>query len=77
MYAGLTRRLRDNPTDMQADAALGEASAAVFAVDYLPDMDEYDLAAVGRVTRRLLGALGADEALEDGSATRQKVCAGS
>ena len=50
---------------MQADAALGEASAAVFAVDYLPDMDEYDLAAVGRVTRRLLGALGADEALED------------
>jgi hypothetical protein len=59
------KRLRDNPTDMQADAALGEASAAVFAVDYLPDMDEYDLAAVGRVTRRLLGALGADEALED------------
>jgi hypothetical protein len=59
------KRLRDNPTDMQADAALGEASAAVFAVDYLPNMDEYDLAAVGRVTRRLLGALGADEALED------------
>ncbi len=59
------KRLRDNPTDMQADAALGEASAAVFAVDYLPDMDEYDLAAVGRVTRRLLGALGADEALDD------------
>jgi plasmid stabilization system protein ParE len=59
------KRLRDNPTDMQADAALGEASAAVFSVDYLPEMDEYDLAAVGRVTRRLLGALGADEALED------------
>ena len=59
------KRLRDDPTDMQADAALGEASAAVFAVDYLPDMDEDDLAAVGRVTRRLLGALGADEALED------------
>jgi hypothetical protein len=59
------KRLRDNPTDMHADAALGEASAAVFAVDYLPEMDEYDLAAVGRVTRRLLGALGADEALED------------
>jgi hypothetical protein len=64
LYAA-AKRLRDNPTDMQADAALGEASAAVFAVDYLPDMDEYDLAAVGRVTRRLLGALGADEALED------------
>ena len=59
------KRLRDDPTDMQADAALGEASAAVFAVDYLPDMDEDHLAAVGRVTRRLLGALGADEALED------------
>jgi plasmid stabilization system protein ParE len=59
------KRLRDNPTDMQADAALGEASAAVFSVDYLPDLDEYDLAAVGRVTRRLLGALGADEALDD------------
>ena len=37
----------------------------MFAVDYLPDMDEDHLAAVGRVTRRLLGALGADEALED------------
>ena len=59
------KRLRDDPTDMQADAALSEASVAVFAVDYLPDMDEDDLAAVGRVTRRLLGALGADEALED------------
>ncbi|HTW10821.1 MAG TPA: hypothetical protein VME46_25200 [Acidimicrobiales bacterium] len=59
------RRLRDDPTDMQADAALGEASAAVFAVDYLPDLDEADMAAVGRVTRRLLGALGSDEALEN------------
>ena len=59
------RHLSDDPTDMQADVALGEASAAVFAVDYLPDLDEAQLAAVGRVTRRLLGALGADEALED------------
>ena len=50
---------------MQADVALGESSAAVFAADSLPDLDEDQLAAVGRVTRRLLGALGADEALED------------
>ncbi|HTV11786.1 MAG TPA: hypothetical protein VME20_07975 [Acidimicrobiales bacterium] len=58
------KMLRDDPTDMQADVALGEASGAVFAVDYLPDLDEAHMAAVGRVTRRLLGALGADEALE-------------
>jgi hypothetical protein len=59
------RRLRDDPTDMQADAALGEASAGVFTVDYLPDLDEAQMAAVGRVTRRLLGALGSEDALED------------
>ncbi|MGH9104952.1 MAG: hypothetical protein ACRDZX_03785, partial [Acidimicrobiales bacterium] len=58
------RRLRDDPTDMQADVALGEASAALFTVDYLPGLDDAGMAAVGRVTRRLLGALGADEALE-------------
>ena len=46
-------------------ARVSEASVAVFAVDYLPELDEDHLAAVGRVTRRLLGALGADEALED------------
>jgi hypothetical protein len=59
------KRLRDDPTDMLADAALSEASVAVFALDYIPGMDDDYLAAVGRVTRRLLGALGADEALED------------
>jgi hypothetical protein len=59
------RQLREDPTDMQADVALAEASAAVFAVDLLPSLDEAHMAAVGRVTRRLLGALGADEALED------------
>jgi hypothetical protein len=59
------KRLRDDPTDMTADAALSEASVSVFALDYIPGMDEDHLAAVGRVTRRLLGALGADEALED------------
>lgn len=56
--------LRKDPTDMQADVDLAQASAAVFAVDYLPDLDEAHMAAIGRVTRRLLGALGADEALE-------------
>jgi hypothetical protein len=59
------KRLSDDPTDMTADAALSEASVAVFALDYIRGMDEDHLAAVGRVTRRLLGALGADEALED------------
>lgn len=59
------RRLRDDPTDMQADGALSEASALLFAADRLPGTDEAHLAALGRVTRRLLGALGADEALED------------
>ncbi|HTT87977.1 MAG TPA: hypothetical protein VMF65_00375 [Acidimicrobiales bacterium] len=59
------RRLRDDPTDMLADAALSEASVAVFSLDYIPGMDADHLAAVGRVTRRLLGALGADEALDD------------
>ena len=39
--------LRTDPTDMQADVALGESSAAVFAVDFLPDLDEEQLAAVG------------------------------
>jgi hypothetical protein len=58
-------RLRQDPTDMSADVALGEASAAVFTLDYVPGLDDEHLAAVGRVTRRLLGALGADEALED------------
>ena len=62
---GAAKVLREDPTDMQADVALGESSAAVFAADSLPDLDEDQLAAVGRVTRRLLGALGADEALED------------
>lgn len=57
-------RLREDPTDMQADFALAEASGAVFSLDYLPGADADHLAAVGRVTRRLLGALGSDDALE-------------
>lgn len=59
------RRLRADPTDMQADADVAEASATVFMVDGYPDADDATWAAIGRVTRRLLSALGADEALED------------
>lgn len=58
------KSLREDPTDMQADFALAEASAAIFSLDYLPGADEDLLAGVGRVTRRLLGALGSDDALE-------------
>jgi hypothetical protein len=58
-------RLRRDPTDMLADADVAEASAAVFMVDRFGDADVETWAAVGRVTRRLLSALGADDALED------------
>ncbi|MHB1535375.1 MAG: hypothetical protein ACYC1D_12360 [Acidimicrobiales bacterium] len=57
-------RLREDPTDMQADANVAEASAVVFLVDEVPGVDPDGWAAVGRVTRGLLAALGADEALE-------------
>jgi hypothetical protein len=63
LYAA-ANRLRENPTDMEADFAVGEASAALFALDDLPRTDPDTLAAIGRVTRRLLGALGAEEAME-------------
>ncbi len=58
-------RLREDPTDMHADADVAEASATVFMVDGYSGADEATWAAVGRVTRRLLSALSADEALED------------
>ncbi len=50
---------------MHADADVAEASTAVFMTDGFHGADAETWAAVGRVTRRLLGALGADEALED------------
>ena len=50
--------LRTDPTDMQADGDVAEASAGVFADDDAVDIDEDTWAAIGRVTRRLLGALG-------------------
>ena len=59
------RRLRADPTDMQADADVAEASTAVFLADGFGGVDSETWAAVGRVTRRLLTALGADEALEE------------
>ncbi len=59
------RRLRADPTDMVADGDLAEAAGRMFAIEQPPAVDAEQWAAVGRVTRRLLGALGADEALEE------------
>ncbi|MHB1929981.1 MAG: hypothetical protein ACYCUG_11285 [Acidimicrobiales bacterium] len=59
------QRLSEDPTDMQADGDVAQASAAVFAADDSFATDPDTWAAVGRVTRRLLAALGAEEALED------------
>lgn len=58
-------RLRQDPTDMQADADVAEASSAVFMLDRYGPLDEEQWSAVGRVTRLLLSLLGADEPLED------------
>ncbi len=65
LLADAATRLRVDPTDMQADADVAEASAGVFMVDRYGPFDEEGWSAVGRVTRRLLSALGADEALEE------------
>jgi hypothetical protein len=62
---GACHRLRVDPTDMGADVDAAEASTAVFMSDFYPGADDETWAAVGRVTRRLLGALGSEEALED------------
>ncbi|MBO0747364.1 MAG: hypothetical protein J2O47_03375, partial [Acidimicrobiaceae bacterium] len=59
------RRLRVDPTDMEADGDVAEASAAVFVTDQFPGLNTDTWEAVGRTTRRLLGALGSEEALED------------
>jgi hypothetical protein len=65
MLAAAAARLREDPTDMHADSDVAEASSAVFAADSYPGADTETWSAVGRVTRRLLAVLGADEALED------------
>lgn len=66
LLADAASRLRRDPTDMQADADMAEASAAVFIPESYGPLDEDTWTAVGRVTRRLLALLGAEEALEDG-----------
>ena len=65
LLADAATRLRMDPTDMQADADVAEASAGVFMADRYGPFDEEAWSAIGRVTRRLLAALGAEEALED------------
>ncbi len=65
LLADAATRLRLDPTDMQADADIAEASAGVFIADSYGPFDEEAWSAIGRVTRRLLTALGAEEALED------------
>lgn len=64
LLADAATRLRLDPTDMQADGDVAEASAGVFMADSYGPFDEEQWSAVGRVTRRLLAALGAEEALE-------------
>lgn len=58
-------RLVVDPTDMTADAEAADSSTSVFLIDEPPGVDPDTWNAVGRVTRRLMAALGADEALED------------
>ena len=67
------RRLREDPTDMAADGEVAEVAARVFALDHVPGIDGDRWAAIGRVTRRLLGALGADVALDEEIATEAAV----
>lgn len=65
LLADAASRLRRDPTDMQADGDVAEASASVFLTDRFGTLGTEEWSAVGRVTRRLLSLLGADEALED------------
>jgi hypothetical protein len=73
LLADAAGRLRRDPTDMYADADVAEASAAVFMAEDYSGADADTWAAVGRVTRRLLSALGAEEALEDEIQTQAAV----
>ena len=67
------RRLRSDPTDMVADGELAEAGARIFALERVYGIDGDTWASIGRVTRRLLGALGADVALDDEIASQAAV----
>jgi hypothetical protein len=73
LLAGAAHRLRRDPTDMHADSDVAEASTAVFMTDVFYGADAETWAAVGRVTRRLLSALGSDEALEEEIASQAGV----
>ncbi len=64
LLAAAAARLETDPTDMQADGDVAEASAGIFLAEGHPMADDDTWAAVGRVTRRLLAVLGAEEALE-------------
>ena len=66
-------RLRVDPTDMNADGDLAESAAAIFATAEPSGVDGETWSAIGRVTRRLLGALGAEDALEDEIATQAAI----
>lgn len=66
LLASAAGRLHKDPTDMQADGDLAEASATVFLIDDYGPLGEDEWSAVGRVTRKLLSLLGAEEALEEG-----------
>jgi hypothetical protein len=68
-------RLSLDPTDMEADGEVAEASTAVFVVDDPPWADVDTWAAVGRVTRRLMAALGAEDALEEEIRTQAGILA--
>ena len=65
LLADAAGRLYRDPTDMLADSDVAEASTSVFMSDHFDSIGSDTWAAVGRVTRRLLAYLGADEALED------------
>jgi hypothetical protein len=67
------RRLQADPTDMVADGELAEAGAQVFAIDHVYGIDSEAWASIGRVTRRLLAALGAELAMEDEISTQAAV----
>jgi hypothetical protein len=73
LLADAAARLHRDPTDMHADSDVAEASAVVFMADEYAGADEETWAAVGRVTRRLLSALGSEEALEDEIQTQAAV----
>jgi hypothetical protein len=68
-------RLSLDPTDMEADSEVAEASTAVFLADDPPWADADTWAAVGRVTRRLMAALGSDDALEEEIRTQAGILA--